>query len=165
MEKPQAVFAQYILPDYYDASIEAAVGRVILLCGQIDRALIEALKNKSKQNLDNKKAIAIVKDHKNGSGMTLGNWLEWFEKEAKKHSIDEKWIEQVSCYIKIIKPTRDRIAHDSLLLSLQGNLEWKTNQSKQIKERDHKDFDMSELTSILNTIYQFRQFLMSYTKA
>jgi hypothetical protein len=29
-------FADYSLPDYYDASIELAVGRFILLCGQMD---------------------------------------------------------------------------------------------------------------------------------
>ena len=154
------MFAQYILPDYYDASIEAAVGRVILLCGQIDRVLIEALKRKSNQNLDSKEAIAIVRNHKNGRGMMLGDWLEWFDKKAQEHSIDEKWIEQVSSYIKIIRPTRDRIAHDSLLLSLQGNLEWKTNQSKKLIERDHKNFEMSELVSVLDTIYKFRQFLI-----
>ena len=156
-------FADYSLPDYYDASIELAVGRFILLCGQIDRLLIKAIKRKSKQNLDAKTAIGIVRDPKNGKAMTLGEWISWLKEDAREHSIDEKWTEEVLNYLKLIKSTRDRVAHDSLMLSMQNKLEWKTNQRKKEKNgekrRDHKPFEMSELTSALDTIYKFRNFI------
>ncbi len=158
------IFEPYSFPDRYDASIELAVGRFILLCGQIDRLLIEAIKTKSKQNLDTKKAIGIVRGHRKGQGMMLGDWLQWLETCVKEHSIDAEWAKEVADYIRLIKPTRDRIAHDSLMLSMGDSLEWKTNQSKREnngeKRRDHKPFEMSELTSALDSIYKFRNFII-----
>lgn len=107
-------FKQYILPDYYDTSVELIVGRLTLLYGQIDRILIQAIRAKSNPQINIEETIAIARD---GRGKTLGDWIKWFENgEPQKLGIDEKYCLAVAKRLSEIRTTRDCLIHDTLML-------------------------------------------------
>jgi hypothetical protein len=157
-------FKEYVLPDYYDTTIENIIGRLVLLYGQIDRLLIKVIQEKSNPKIDIKAAIAIVRQNNNGHGMMLGAWINWLSDNAVNYGIAQDWSANVIAYINAMKPIRDQIIHDSLMLNEYEKPEWKTNQSKS-QYRDHKNFEMAELVSALNTFYAFKQFIFSSIEA
>lgn len=151
-------FRQHYLPSEYDTKIECMIGRLVLLYGQIDRLLIRAIKEKSNPKIDIASAIAVVREHNKGRGMMLGAWIAWLTDSAKDYGIAKEWTDEVIAHINAMRPIRDQIIHDTLMLNENYRLEWKTNQSKS-SDRDHKDFEMAELVSALDTFYKFRAFI------
>lgn len=146
------------LPNEYDPIVEQLIGRLILLYGQIDRLLVEAIKFQANPNLDNKQAIAIVRDRKNGLGMTLGDWIKWIEKDSLIYNISQNWLDEVKNKLSNIKSTRDMISHDTLLLNKDDILKWRTNQNKN-DTRKHRTFDIDEIKSALDIFYEFKNFI------
>lgn len=153
-----AEFVEYTLPDEYDPVIEQLIGRLVLLYGQTDRMLAEAIRKKSNSAIDPAKAIALVRGHRNGRGLLLGQWSGKLDEAAQDYNLPIEWAEEVKRHIAIIKPMRDQIIHDTLMLSPKDELEWRTNQSRGF-DRKHKNFDMAEIKTALKDIYAFKQFI------
>ncbi|MCA3269638.1 MAG: hypothetical protein LW855_04830 [Alphaproteobacteria bacterium] len=151
-----------LCPDFYPDAIESLVGRYVLLCGQIDRLLMWCLE--SKCGIDWQKAVGHVRDANGGSGLTLGNWIKWLKPDNNsgiiwQEKIDKNWLAACIAHLEKIKPMRDKIIHDSLVVGESGYLVWKTNTGKNDNEkRQHTDFNLRELYDALSDFTEFKEF-------
>jgi hypothetical protein len=152
-QKPVA-WTEYHVPQTYPDNITRTVGLIALRYGQIDRLIGKAIKAKTGSTLE--ESIALFRE----GGVTLGKWIQLIKGRIKAGQLvlPEKWLEQLEGHLNALNATRNGILHDALLMDKHGNYVWMSGTSPD--KRGHRPFHPSQLSTALEQLDAFREFIM-----